>query len=251
MAEGNNESLEIVFLIPVFNEEDNLNELFKNLQPYIPNSAFVFVDDCSTDRSREIINALFQDCRFELILKEANQGPGDSFNRGFEYILQHYDDDSLRVITMEADNTSDIHLLPAMMAISKLSYDLVLASIYAQGGGFSQTSLFRKVLSFTANMIFRAVYDVKVLTLSSFYRIYTLSILRKIQANSKQIISEKGFVSMLEILLKAIYCEASIIEVPMVLKSDKRVGKSKMKIFNSSISYLKFLVSFKLSNSKN
>ena len=40
---------------------------------------------------------------------------------------------------------------------------------------------------------------------------------------------------MLEILLKSIKLNARIIEVPMILKSDKRVGKSKMKIFNDEM----------------
>ncbi len=62
----------------------------------------------------------------------------------------------------------------------------------------------------------------------------------------KQLFKETGFICMLEILIKAIKCDAKIIEVPMVLKSTKRIGKSKMKIVKTSMDYLKFLIRLKL-----
>ena len=46
---------------------------------------------------------------------------------------------------------------------------------------------------------------------------------------------------MVEILIKAIKLEAKIIEVPMLLNSENRKGKSKMKIFKTILSYLRFL----------
>ncbi|MEJ0055048.1 MAG: hypothetical protein WDN75_04975 [Bacteroidota bacterium] len=55
-------------------------------------------------------------------------------------------------------------------------------------------------------------------------------------------ISEPGFISMIEILVKSIKANASIIEVPMTLYSGQRKGKSKMKLIKTSMSYLKFLL---------
>ena len=51
---------------------------------------------------------------------------------------------------------------------------------------------------------------------------------------------------MLEILVKAIFQEAKIIEIPMMLHSDKRKGKSKMKIMKTSWQYLKFFAKWKM-----
>ena len=128
-----------------------------------------------------------------------------------------------------------------MITIHKLGFDLVLASVYAQGGGFEGTTFFRKFISTIANLIFRFFFDIKVLTLSSFYRLYSISLLRKIEANNDVIIAENGFLCMLEILLKAIRQKATIIEIPMRLHSAKRKGKSKMKIMKTSWEYFKFL----------
>jgi nitrate reductase NapAB chaperone NapD len=46
---------------------------------------------------------------------------------------------------------------------------------------------------------------------------------------------------MLEILVKAIEQNANVIEVPMVLHSQKRQGKSKLKMIKTTLAYLRFL----------
>ena len=91
-------------------------------------------------------------------------------------------------------------------------------------------------------MIFRLLFDIKVLTLSSFYRVYSVSLIRKIKTKYGVIISEVGFISMLEILQKAISSNAQIVEIPMYLKSQNRIGKSKMKVFKTMKAYMRFLI---------
>lgn len=176
-----------------------------------------------------------------------NHGPGYAFNTGFEWILEN-SKDPLRdkIITMEADCTSDLTIAETMIRISDIGFDLVLASVYVQGGGFEKTSMMRKFLSFFANMLLRQKFDIRVLTLSSFYRLYSVSLIRKIKDKYGTIIKETGFISMIEFLLKAINVKASIIEVPVKLLSDKRKGDSKMKKMKTSMSYLSFLMKTKL-----
>ena len=237
----------VYYLIPMFNEEDNLLKLQHKLLSSLPeqNKFFVFSDDCSTDTSVAMVRDLFPADRLHVVEKDKNGGPGHSFNLGFEWILNHSQNDTDIVVTMEADGTSDLSILHDMVAVSNMGYDLVLASIYAQGGGFSQTSFIRKTLSFAANMMFRMIFDIKVLTLSSFYRVYHIALLKKIKANYTDIISEPGFVCMLEILLKSISSSARVVEIPMILDTNERVGKSKMKILKTTVTYLRFLIYFK------
>ena len=201
---------------------------------------YLFVDDCSTDNSVVLVNSLFGKTKYHIITKEQNRGPGDSFNIGFEWILMNSDNKS-KIVTLEGDNTSDLSILSNMITISNLGFELVLASIYAQGGGFDKTSLLRKVISLIANMLLRFIYDIKVLTLSSFYRVYDINLLIKIKNKYDVIIREPGFISMIEILIKAIKLNSTIIEVPMTLSSKNRIGKSKMKIMKTTFSYLRFL----------
>jgi dolichol-phosphate mannosyltransferase len=231
------------FLVPAYNEEANIPLLAKNLIDFkcSDEKTFVFVDDCSSDNTIDTLKTHFAGEKLEIITKEVNGGPGDSFNIGFKWILENSKSDSNKIITLEADNTSDIGILSNMLTISDLGFDLVLASVYAQGGGFVNTSLFRKVLSITANFFIRNILDIKVLTMSSFYRVYSMSVLKNIDEKFDKIIEEEGFISMVEILYKAVKVDAKIIEVPMQLNSKNREGKSKMKIMSTGISYLKFL----------
>lgn len=235
--------MKIYFLIPVFNEELNVELLSENIKNTMPgyDKKFVFVDDCSTDSTIECLKKCFLDCDFILIKKEMNYGPGHSFNLGFDWILTDSKDSEDVIVTMEADNTSEVEILSKMIAISKLGYEMVLASVYVQGGRFSKTNLFRVIISFFANQMFRLLFNVKVLTISSFYRVYDISLVKRIKLNYETIIQEKGFISMLEILLKAIKVDAHIIEVPMVLHSNRRSGKSKIKKIKTTLSYLRFL----------
>lgn len=235
----------IYFLIPVYNEAVNIPELSATLKQVLPGELkhFVFVNDCSKDRTLEILRDSFESHKLTVINNVLNSGPGFSFNAGLEYILSVSKDDQDLIITLEGDNTSDPGILPVMHSLAQdWKYDLVLASVYAQGGGFSKTSIIRKLISFIANQLLRFIFGIKVLTLSSFYRIYSISIVKKIKTHYGTIISEKGFICMLEILIKTVRLGGKIIEVPMILKSDKRIGKSKMKILETSFRYTLFLL---------
>lgn len=235
----------LYFLIPIYNEEDNLPKLAEhfNLLASKQEIFFVFVDDCSSDSSVKMLGELFSPNSIHIITKGFNQGPGHSFNIGFNWILEIAKPTDL-VVTLEADGTSDLNILPVMLDLARnYNFDLVLASVYAQGGGFEQTSLFRKLISFWANILLRLFFNIKILTLSSFYRVYHVELLRNIQSHNPSIIEQSGFVCMLELVIKSIRLDAKIIEVPMKLRSTERVGKSKMKIIKTSKEYLKFVLS--------
>ena len=234
----------IYILIPFYNEEKNLTNLIENLSKKLENKNifYVFSDDGSSDQSIEIIESKIDQTKLKIISDGRNHGPGHAFEKGFEWIINNSLDKSDIVVTMESDSTSDMNILENMLHINNLGYDLVLASVYAQGGGFNKTSFFRKLISSIANLLFRYFFNLKVLTLSSFYRVYNVSLLREIKNKYGIIIKEKGFICMLEILLKSVNVNAKIIEVPMVLKSDLRQGKSKLKIIKTSFAYFKFLI---------
>jgi glycosyltransferase involved in cell wall biosynthesis len=241
----------IYFLIPVFNEKDNIPNLFRELVGVLPGEEryFVFYDDGSTDISGEEIRRCFSGLDFVILGDGINHGPGFAFNKGFQWVIEHSASAEDCIITLEADCTSDLRILPQMIAFSRAGYSLVLASVYAQGGGFDKTWFFRKVISSVANSLFRIVFDIKVLTLSSFYRCYSIQLLKEIGKKYKdRFIAEPGFICMVEILLKAIYCGGNIIEVPVVLFSAKRIGKSKMKFTETSLAYFKFLIQFRINN---
>ncbi len=233
----------IYFLIPIYNEAQNIVNLRNNFikLKFEEKIKILFIDDFSNDESVNLLNYYFKNFNYKIINKDKNKGPGDSFNLGFEWVLKDSNNLNDLIVTMEADNTSSFNILFEMLSICKLGFSIVLASPYCQGGGFKKTNLFKKTLSFFANMLMRTLFSLKLRTLSSFYRIYDIKIIRKIKEKYGNIVTQNGFVSMIEILIKAIKCNARVIEVPMILESGNRIGKSKMKILKTIIEYLKFL----------
>lgn len=237
----------IYILIPVFNEEGNIGNLFNEVKNILPGEEkfFVFSDDGSTDQSLKLIKEFFSTTPHTILGDGTNHGPGFAFNTGFNWILENSKSDNDIVTTIECDCTSDLNILPHMISINKMGYELVLASVYAQGGGFDNTSFFRRLISSFANLLYRFLFNLNVQTLSSFYRVYSVTLLKRIKTKYSVMITEPGFICMLEILLKSIRCDTKLIEVPMLLHSNKRVGKSKMKIFKTTMQYFRFLIRFK------
>ena len=121
-------------------------------------------------------------------------------------------------------------------------HDLVLASVYAPGGGFSRPSHYRMAVSNFANGLLRKAFRLDTLTLTSFYRVYDLALLRSIREKFGSFCDERGYICKVELLLRARACGARIAEVPVTLQSHRRIGRSKMKVLKTGIDCLRFMV---------
>ena len=237
----------IIILIPTYNEENNIKELSLNLKNLIlhDDRKYIFVDDCSTDNTIYEIEKNFDISDLIIIKKESNKGPGDSFNLGFEWILENIRDENCFIVTMECDNTTDYSILNEMLKLSFEGYDLVLSSIYMNGGEIDKTNKLRIILSHIANGITKKIFRLNYNTLSSFYRVYKLSLIKEIKNRFKYVAIEKGFTGVVEILIKANLLNSRIIEVPATLYSSKRAGKSKMKILTTIKDYFNLFAKYK------
>src|ERR1035437_2312121 len=111
----------IYFVIPLFNERANIVNLHNDLLSVLEGEEkfFVFSDDGSTDGTSEIVKQTFRQQQVIVLGDGSNNGPGFAFNRGFEWVLQHSKNASDIVVTIEGDCTSDIKLLPKMVAICR------------------------------------------------------------------------------------------------------------------------------------
>jgi dolichol-phosphate mannosyltransferase len=236
----------LYIIVPVFNEMDNLWRLLKSfesilgtlLSPYVVE--IILVDDGSTDGTQQKVSQLSNSLNLTLLTHETNHGPGKAFGTAFRYLAGKVLDDDW-VVTMEGDNTSRIEILHQMFARQKEGHDIILASPYMYGGGIINTVPFRVFLSNMANVFVKELLGISgILTVSSFYRLYRGSVIRDLQKQyGPAIIELAGFECMVEMLLKMMYLKMSISEVPLLLDTSLRVGKSKMKIFRTVLGYIK------------
>jgi glycosyltransferase involved in cell wall biosynthesis len=81
-----NSNLVLSIIVPVYNEEQQLEPVIDMLMksPCQIKREWIFVDDCSKDKSREILKQKAQQYGFKLILQEKNQGKGAAVIRGFQ-----------------------------------------------------------------------------------------------------------------------------------------------------------------------
>ena len=237
----------IIFLLPVYNEEMNIQKTLQHISAYAEKMGWKFKiyvsDDGSEDSTVKVVEGIKEQVSVEVVANPRNMGPGAAFDLGFRKILSACSDEDI-IVTMEADNTSDLAILERMVGSINDGADLVLASCYAEEGGIEGTTLLRKILSKGANCLVGAFSkDKKIRTFSSFYRCHTASLLRNAYKRyGDGFIEEKGFVCAVDMLLKFQKFDIRIDEIPMLLKCDKRVGKSKMKTVRTTLSYLKLFI---------
>lgn len=233
----------LYIVVPVFNEALNLARLFEGLRlAALDAAAFevhvVLVDDGSTDGTPDLARELAAGLDLTVLTYGGNRGPGYAFGSAFAYLAGQIGPDDL-VLTMEGDNTSRTELIAAMLRRIDEGHDTVFASPYMYGGGILHTRPTRVLVSHIANTIVKELFGVHgVLTVSSFFRLYRGASLLRLQAcYGDQIVERDGFESMIELVMKMMYLKMSISEVPMVLDTTRRAGKSKMNTTRTAFGY--------------
>lgn len=230
---------------PVLDEAENLPRLLDGFQALAAELDGRFrvecllVDDGSTDGTPDLARSLASDLRLTVVSHEQNLGPGAAFATAFEHLATRIGPDDF-VLTLEGDNTSRTELVATMVLRAGEGHDVVLASPYMYGGGIVQTTPFRIFVSHVANLLVKELLGAHgILTVSSFFRLYRGSILLRLQESyGPRILERRGFECMVEMVLKLVYLDATISEVPMVLDTSRRAGKSKLKIFRTARGYV-------------
>lgn len=236
----------IYFVIPAFNEEQNLPRLFDSIHDWrldrgVP-VRLVVVDDGSTDSTAEIASR-YSKLPVTLVQHPINLGVHQVFRTAFRTVHNLAPAGEDLIVTLEADNTSSLDILDKMLARAREGNDLVLASCYAPGGGVVGTTPYRKFLSWCANLILRCVPGMpRVYTFSSFYRVYRVLFFNRLMAAyGERLIEMEGFVCVVEMLLKGARLGPRLCEVPMRLDGTRRNGASKMKTLHTIRGYLRLL----------
>ena len=112
-------------VLPVFNEEDNLEKLFAEIRTAADSTGqnweAIFVDDCSTDQSLEVIRKLARDNQeVRYLAFEENRGQSVAFCAGFDAV------ESGIVVTMDADLQNDPADIPALLNAFDKGSDMVV-----------------------------------------------------------------------------------------------------------------------------
>ena len=239
----------LIFVIPAFNEQENLPRLLADLEsrPHLfpSGSRLIVVDDGSEDGTVELIEAYEGPLPVELVQLERNQGPGAAFRAGFHAALDGSPDDAM-VVTIEADTTSDLDVLPEMVARAQGGAELVLASVHG-GGRMIAVRRHRRILSAGAGYVVRRALGLDARTVSSFFRVYRVPLLRRgFGRYGDAMITEPGFACKAELLAKLAALGAKIEEVPVDLDASRRIGESRMPVMGTMLGYWRLMTRMRI-----
>jgi dolichol-phosphate mannosyltransferase len=234
----------VQFVIPAYNEVENVPGLLADLAPRVRElgARVILVDDGSTDGTWEAVTAHAECLPLTVVRHERNRGMGAALGSGLSAALNRASPDE-PIVTLEADNTSDLDDLPRLLARYDDGFDVVLASVHAPGGALLGVDPWRRVASRMASNALRLLAGLgDIHTVSSLYRVYRTRALRSaIGCNGSPLVRERGFAASVELLLRLHEAGARIAEVPTVNDWSRRQGRSKLRPGPTAIAYLRLI----------
>jgi len=238
----------LVVMLPAYNEVDSiaplLSRIARTFEEIDGDASVLLVDDGSTDGTVERAEETARSAGLQLTVAAhgTNRGLGAALKTGFSRGSELVGRDGV-LVGMDADNTHDPAVIPSMLKRLDDGYDVVIASRYAPGGEEVGLSLLRSILSRGASTTLRLFLPVKgARDYSCGYRAYRGSVLaRAFEVHGDDLITETGFVSSAEVLLKLAYLPSRVAEVPLVLRYDLKGGASKMNITDTIRRYLRMI----------
>jgi len=234
------------FILPIFNEEVNVERLVKNLSAIARTTGHEFdiiaVNDGSNDRSLELLEKLKSVYPLTILNHPVNQGPGKAFQTGFQYIVSHFPETDIG-ITMDADNTHSEKTIQMMIKAIEEGYELIIASVFAPGGMMIGVPFLRYILTMGCNFLYRIFFPVRgIREYTGFYRGFPVRTLKAgYERYGSSFLTASGFAAMAEMLIKLRQIPLFMREVPMIVRYDRKGGKSKMRIMRTVWEHLRII----------
>ncbi|MFC1548614.1 glycosyltransferase family 2 protein [Candidatus Omnitrophota bacterium] len=188
---------------PVYNEESTLEKFYGLLREHYAGDA-LFVDDGSTDRSRDLLSGVEGRETF-VIRHDQRSGYGAALMSGFKFSLEK---GYSRIITLDADLQHDPAKIHEFLE-DLLGADLVLGSRYIRFDKYLDVPMERLIINRYVSKMINMIFSVQFTDPFCGYRGYRDTFLREIN------IEDKGYRMALEVLLEAIRVGASIREIPI------------------------------------
>ena len=189
-------SLKVGFILPAFNEYENIFILLKQIESIFANKSIIIIDDSTNDSIKNKISSR-EDILY--VKRESRLGRGSAVLYGLETLLQNKEINLF--VEMDTDLSSHPNELP-----NNIKYfldnglDLLVSSRYLKGSEIINWPLRRRLFSFLANKLAKFLLKVPVSDYTMGFRIYSRKAANHVVKNCGKIGS--GFILLSEILVE-------------------------------------------------
>lgn len=219
-------------IIPILNEEEMVGVFFDRISALPLPLHFIFVDNASTDRTKEIVRAF---PRSTLIEHEKNEGYGGSILDG----IARSDADALVIIDADAEYPPEV--IPAL--ITALEENEVVYTSRFLGTTGIDMPLFRRIGNRAITGSFNALFGQDLTDLYTGCKALRRSALEGIS------LERKGFEHVLELGVKLARRGIRIAEVP-IRYEPRSTGSSKMRHLSETLKFIYLLLRYRLTGER-
>ncbi len=241
----------VTVVLPAYNEEQDLPILLTRIHAALNDWAdyrVIVVDDGSVDQTAAIVRDAGRELAVTLIQHPRNLGLGAAMRTGLKAAATLEG----TIITMDADNSQGPELIRDMVGMVSAGSDVVIASRFQSGSQEIGVPQHRKLLSHISSAVIRNIVRYSgARDYTCGFRAYRLETIRELVSKyGDNFLRENGFACMFELLLNCRRVNASVSEVPLILRYDLKIGDSKMRIFRTASRYFATIVRGYLTLSK-
>jgi len=212
-------TISVTAVVPVYNEENFLEQSIGRLLEIKDINEYFLVDDCSTDNSFQLLNNIKKgNEKIKVFQTEKNGGKGAAITSIKEMINTDY------VVIHDADLEYDPQDIKTMLeCINNEKLNLVLGSRFKKDGKkqiYLRTFLANKFLSF----LFSLIYFSKVTDIATCYKLMPTSFFKE------TFFKETGFAIEVELIAKFLKKNKNLVEVPISYKARSYEEGKKIKL---------------------
>ena len=136
-----------LIIIPAFNEESNIEKTVQSILRDAPDFDYVIINDCSTDKTREICEAN----GYNIVNLPINLGIGGAVQTGYKY---GYENDYDMAVQVDGDGQHDPEFLKVMAEhLVQNNLDMVIGSRFIEKKGFQSSKTRRIGIVFFSKLI--------------------------------------------------------------------------------------------------
>ncbi len=218
----------ISVIVPCYNEENSIGNTIDNILKFLKdnkldkNSEIIVVNDGSTDNSRSILDKK----KVRIIDNPCNMGYGYSLKKGISCAKNE------TIVITDADSTYPFECIVDMLKEKDKGFDLVVG---ARGGKYYKESYFKTLLRKLLKKFVEFVSGKKIKDVNSGLRIFDKSTVIKFFPRLCDSFSFTTSQTLAYFMNSLSVCYVDI-------SYNKRIGKSKVKLFKDSLKSLKYIL---------